>query len=125
MTSSARTNRELFHEVAQALFIDQDVDRFAEFVSDETYIQHNPAIPDGKDAALAFLRPVMEHKDPSALVRHVLVDGDIGVIHAQVRALDGLSQMNIIDMFRISDGKLVEHWDVMAPVKAHIHPHQA
>lgn len=125
MTMPARTNRELFQEIAQALFVDQDVDRFAEFVSDETYIQHNPAIADGKDAALAFLRTVLEHKDPSARVTHVLVDGDIGVIHAQVRALDGLSQMNIIDMFRISNGKLVEHWDVMAPVKTHIHPHLA
>jgi predicted SnoaL-like aldol condensation-catalyzing enzyme len=125
MTVPARTNRELLQEVAKALFIDQDVNRFAEFVSDETYIQHNPAIADGKEAALAFLRPVLEHKDPSARVTHVLVDGDIGVIHAQVRGLDGRSQMNIVDMFRISDGKLVEHWDVMAPIKTHIHPHQA
>jgi predicted SnoaL-like aldol condensation-catalyzing enzyme len=120
MTSTADNDRGFFGEVVQALFIDQDLDRFAEFVSDESYVQHNPAIQDGKDAALAFLRPILETKGPPAKVRHVLVDGDIGVIHAQVLALDGISQMNIIDMFRISNGRLVEHWDVMATIPAAI-----
>lgn len=106
-------NRAVFAEVVQALFIDRDVDRFGQYVSDEQYIQHNPMIPDGKEAVLAFLHQISKLSDKPAEIIHVLLDGDIGVVHARAQLQTGT--MSLVDMFRIEKGKLVEHWDVLNP----------
>lgn len=106
-------NRAIFKEVVQALFIDQDVDRFGSFVSDEEYIQHNPLIADGKAPVMAFLKRIMAGGGPAPRILNTIVDGDIGVVHAETQM--GGRTMLIVDMFRIKDGKLVEHWDVLSP----------
>ena len=106
-------NRVIISQVAKALFIDRDVDRFAEHVSDEEYIQHNPLIPNGKAAVIAFLRVIAAANTATAELKHIVVDGDIGVVHAQFTDGSGQPPQTIVDMFRIRDGKLVEHWDVM------------
>jgi len=56
-------NRKLMAEVAQALFIENDADKFGTFVSDEEYTQHNPNISDGKEAVVSYLREAFKGHD--------------------------------------------------------------
>lgn len=122
MTSHAELteqNRKLMAEVARALFVENDADKFGTFVSDEGYVQHNPQIADGKEAVVNFLRKEFEmvKRELIGTVDRIVVDGDIGVSHSHFVRRDGQpGGLVFVDIFRIRDGKLVEHWDVIQPM---------
>jgi len=106
-------NRPIFEKIARALFIDRDLETFGGYVSDEEYIQHNPLLADGKEAVMDFLGKILERDTGGDReVKHVVVDGDIGLVHLHFTGPDGNPAV-IVDMFRLRDGKLVEHWDVL------------
>lgn len=121
-------NRKIMEQVAQALFIENDAAKFGTFVSDEEYIQHNPEIANGKKAVVEYLSKAFEslHGDLVGAVRAILVDGDLAVTHSYFRRKDGKpGGMVLADFFRLRDGKLVEHWDViqqMPTTSANPHP---
>jgi predicted SnoaL-like aldol condensation-catalyzing enzyme len=82
----------------------------------EDYTQHNPNIPDGREAAIAMLAP--KFADPQAIfdVKRVLVDGDLACVHLHGAPAPGTLGAAVADLFRLADGKIVEHWDVLQPV---------
>jgi predicted SnoaL-like aldol condensation-catalyzing enzyme len=49
-------------------------------------------------------------------IRRVIADGDIVAVHAHWTGLISRNGDVGVDIFRIKDGKLVEHWDVIAPI---------
>lgn len=74
------------------------------------YIQHNPAIPQGRDALRALVADLSRdvHYEPGLTV----AEGDLVAIHGRIRGWSGTPQV-VVDLFRIEDGKLAEHWDVL------------
>jgi predicted SnoaL-like aldol condensation-catalyzing enzyme len=120
-------NRAIMAQVAQALFVENDAVKFGTFVSDDEYIQHNPEIPDGKEAVIEYLRKAFANsKEFAGAIHRIVVDGDIAVTHSSFRRLDGSpGGIVLMDVFRLHDGKLVEHWDVIQPMptqSANEHP---
>jgi predicted SnoaL-like aldol condensation-catalyzing enzyme len=82
----------------------------------EDYRQHNPGIPDGREAAVAWLLRMTSGSRVTMDVRRVLVDGDFAVVQligSQGPEDPGHAIMNI---FRLEDGLIVEHWDVTQPI---------
>jgi predicted SnoaL-like aldol condensation-catalyzing enzyme len=49
--------------------------------------------------------------------RHVAADGDLVFLHIKAKNFDG-KDMALVDIFRLKNGKIVEHWDVMQDVPA-------
>jgi predicted SnoaL-like aldol condensation-catalyzing enzyme len=81
------------------------------------YRQHNPVIEDGR-AGLAKMVNWLAGAYPQAHseILRVIAEGDFVVLHVhRHRTPDGPGDA-IIDIFRLEDGKLVEHWDVIQPV---------
>lgn len=75
----------------------------------EGFVQHNPQLPSGRAAfrdLLAAVTPV------EATVHRVLADGDHVAIHHHVVTFGSA----VVDIFRVVDGKVVEHWDVIQPL---------
>jgi predicted SnoaL-like aldol condensation-catalyzing enzyme len=87
---------------------EQAVERY---VGDE-YVQHNPQAPDGPEAFIGFVRAFPE---VSVDIRRVVAEGDIVVTHSLIKFNPGDSGTVAADFFRIRDGKVVEHWDVLQP----------
>ena len=84
----------------------------------EDYVQHNPIIADGRENALKWLEPVFSKPDAEIQVRRVLVDGDFATIQiiGRMSAEDpGSAVMNI---FRLENGIIIEHWDVTQAMPA-------
>jgi predicted SnoaL-like aldol condensation-catalyzing enzyme len=92
----------------------------------EDYIQHNPLAPDGRAAAIAALEPYFASQ-PDAVreVHRIIVDGDLAAVHVRSRQNPEDRGFAIVDILRLEDGKIVEHWDVIQAVpeqSANPHP---
>jgi len=81
------------------------------------YIQHNQGVEPGLDAFKAFLDMIRE-QTPQAVhdVKRAFVDGDHVTVHYHVRRWPDDLGWAVIDIFRVEDGMIVEHWDVMQDI---------
>lgn len=81
------------------------------------YIQHNPGAPDGIDGFKAFITQRKE-KFPNARseIKRAFAEGDYVILHVHSVREPGERGVAIIDIFRLENGKIVEHWDVVQPV---------
>ena len=89
------------------------------------YIQHNPGIADGRDAAIEALEPKFSSPGFSTDIKLVLVDGDHAAIHLHARSAPEERGGAVADLYRLAGGRIVEHWDVLQPVpetSANNHP---
>jgi predicted SnoaL-like aldol condensation-catalyzing enzyme len=79
------------------------------------YTQHNPDIADGPEGLEAFIK-IIERDLPNLRVEflRVIADGDFVITHNH--GYNSPGDMAVVDIFRIEDGKVVEHWDVLQPV---------
>jgi predicted SnoaL-like aldol condensation-catalyzing enzyme len=64
------------------------------------YTQHNPNAADGPEGLKAFL----------------LADGDYVILHVHAVREPGARGNAIVDIFKLENGKIVEHWDVVQPI---------
>ena len=81
------------------------------------YIQHSQLAPPGRDALKAFLAMIRE-QTPEAVhdVKRAFVDGDHVTVHYHVRRWPGDLGWAVIDIFRVENGLIAEHWDVLQDV---------
>ncbi|OZB93668.1 nuclear transport factor 2 family protein [Paenibacillus sp. XY044] len=77
------------------------------YVHPEKYIQHNQALPNGREAMLGALDHLKEI-GTKVSIKRALVDGDFVVFHS---VYDFFGPKIGIDIFRFENGLIVEHWD--------------
>ena len=82
------------------------------------YIQHNPGLADGREAAVAGLATMFADPGHSFEIRHIVVDGDLAAVHLFVKPDPAARGAAVADFYRLKDGKIVEHWDVIQPIPA-------
>jgi predicted SnoaL-like aldol condensation-catalyzing enzyme len=89
----------------------------AEDMISEGYIQHNPHFPTGRAAFIEILakRFTQNPETRSRTVRSA-VDGDLVWLHNHSIEQPQDRGRAIVNIFRVADGKIVEHWDVVEPV---------
>ena len=84
------------------------------------YVQHNPAAQDGPAAFTAFVRWLRgEYPDLTIEIKRVIAEGDMVVTHAHLDLEPGNPDnpgRAVADFFRLEDGKVVEHWDVIQDI---------
>jgi predicted SnoaL-like aldol condensation-catalyzing enzyme len=112
-----------FHKTA---FVNKDPEEALHLYAGNHYRQHNPNVPDGKEAFIAYAK-LRAAKNPNREIyyKRVIAEGDLVVLHTQqifapddegyASAPYGVAAVNI---FRLENGKVVEHWDVREPVPA-------
>ena len=77
------------------------------------YIQHNPGAPDGVEGFKTFVNFLKEKFPQShSEIRRVFADGDHVILHVHAVREPGTRGRAIVDIFRLENGKIVEHWDV-------------
>jgi predicted SnoaL-like aldol condensation-catalyzing enzyme len=77
------------------------------------YTQHNPRAADGPEGLKAFIGFLkMKFPQYHSTFKRVLADGDFVVVHVHNIPKPGDRGRAIIDIFRLENGKIVEHWDV-------------
>jgi predicted SnoaL-like aldol condensation-catalyzing enzyme len=77
------------------------------------YVQHNPTAPDGPEGFKAFLSFLREKfPDSHSEIKRAFADGDYVILHVHSVREKGSRGRAIVDIFKLEDGKIVEHWDV-------------
>ena len=105
MTAS---NKDIVRDVLKRAFIDRDPTVVEQYFG-ANYKQHNPVLPDGP-SAIAGMIPTLTSLtyEPGMAV----ADGNLVMVHGRYTGW-GPKPMVAVDIFRVEDGKVMEHWDVM------------
>jgi predicted SnoaL-like aldol condensation-catalyzing enzyme len=112
------SNKKLVLDFYQQFFGDKDI-RAADKYLAPNYIQHNPLAATGRAAVKAFFTPFFANPaipKTKIDVRRVAADGDLVWLH--IRSKTTGAERAVVDIFRVKDGQIVEHWDVIQPVPA-------
>ena len=94
------------------------------FISHNPRVAHDPAMQSGRQAFADYLiGPGSAHlRGATVAAKHLLADADMVAVHTHVATPQG--DLATVDLFRVHDGKIVEHWDVVQPVPDKVpHPH--
>ena len=102
------TNTEVVRTALTELFIKKDLTALDRYWSDN-YIQHNPQVVTGREALTGLLAMVPDLKCELGAIAE---GGDLVMVHARYTGF-GPKPMVAVDIFRIKNGKLAEHWDVL------------
>ncbi len=94
----------------------KDFDAAAKYLGPR-YTQHNPNAADGPEGLRAFLG-FLKEKFPNSRseIKRVFAAGDHVILHVHAVREPGTRGNAIVDIFRLEDGKIVEHWDVVQPI---------
>ena len=81
------------------------------------YKQHNPTAGDGAEGLKAFIE-FLKTRFPAQRgeIKRVIAEGDLVMLHVHSTRGDGTPGRAIIDIFRVQNGKVVEHWDVIQDI---------
>jgi predicted SnoaL-like aldol condensation-catalyzing enzyme len=85
----------------------------------EDYIQHSAAGRDGRQALyemVEFLKTLPKPQETESPVKRLIGDGDMVMIQLDIRFMG--KRMVVVDLFRVAEGKLAEHWDAVQEIAA-------
>ena len=98
-------------EAFETLFNQRDYGSALDFWSPK-YIQHSAHIPPGRDGLIELIKNV----PPSMRYENQLTvaDGNFVLLHGRFSGLgEGVPNWVVVDIVRIKNGLLAEHWDVI------------
>jgi predicted SnoaL-like aldol condensation-catalyzing enzyme len=123
-TKLEEANKKLVVTFYQKLFGDKDFSAIDQYLTKD-YIQHNPAVADGSEALKEGVKIWFAGAPKEKInIQHIAADGDLVFIHLKSNGADG-KPISVIDIFRLKNNKIVEHWDVIQTVPdtaANAHP---
>jgi predicted SnoaL-like aldol condensation-catalyzing enzyme len=77
------------------------------------YIQHDQRAADGTDGLKDFIQFLHDKfPDSHSEIKRIFADGDYVILHVHAVRKKGTSGVAIVDIFRVQDSRIVEHWDV-------------
>jgi predicted SnoaL-like aldol condensation-catalyzing enzyme len=102
------SNSDLVREALTALFVNRDVSALDRYWASD-YVQHNPQMGDGTEG---LRNPLPE--DFKYEMGAIAGEGDMVFVHGRYTGYAPVPLI-AVDIFRVVDGKLAEHWDVLQP----------
>ena len=81
------------------------------------YTQHNPLAADGREGFKGFIT-FLKDKFPNnrSEIKRIFADGDYVIVQVHAVREPGTRGNAIVDIFKLENGKVVEHWDVIQPI---------
>jgi predicted SnoaL-like aldol condensation-catalyzing enzyme len=118
MKAKVEANKKTVLAFYEAGINNKDFDAASKFIG-KRYVQHNPNIADGPEGLKAFLG-VFKEKFPNLRgdIKQIFADGDFVIVHVHGVRVPGERGSAIVDIFKLEDGKIVEHWDVLQSIPA-------
>jgi predicted SnoaL-like aldol condensation-catalyzing enzyme len=90
---------------------DKDPDEALKYIG-QTYKQHNPTAENGRDGLRKFILWIKsDHPDSHSEIKQVFADGNFVILNVHMVRFPPERGLAIAEIFRLEDGKIVEHWD--------------
>lgn len=114
------TNKEIVLNMVETVFNRHEVEKAGMYIR-EDYIQHNPGVKSGLEAFICAFRDSHFMKFPEfrMIVKHAIAEDNFVVIHAHAIAVPGKDEAAVTDIYRLENGMIVEHWDVLQKMPEH------
>jgi predicted SnoaL-like aldol condensation-catalyzing enzyme len=115
-TAQEEANRQAVFAFYEKGLNQKDADAALAYVGNR-YTQHNPNAQDGPEGFRKFIGFLRE-KFPNSHseIKRSFVDGDYVILHVHAVREPGTKGNAIVDIFKLENGKIVEHWDVVQPI---------
>jgi predicted SnoaL-like aldol condensation-catalyzing enzyme len=115
-TLQMEENKKTVRALYEAVLNKKDFDEASKYLGSK-YIQHNPNAADGPDGLKGFIG-FLKDKFPNnrSEIKRIFADGDYVIVHVHAVREPGTRGNAIIDIFRLENGKVVEHWDAVQPI---------
>ena len=83
----------------------------------DRYIQHNPNAPDGPEGFREFFTFIeKQHPKFRVEIKRIFIERDMVAVHVRSYNSPTKNGEAGVDIFRLENGKIVEHWDVIQPI---------
>jgi predicted SnoaL-like aldol condensation-catalyzing enzyme len=105
-------NKTLVASFVDTVLVNHRVEKIADYVSTEQYVQHDPMVPDGIEAFQEFMAGPGREKIYRNVFK-IIGQGNFVMVYSQVFFGQELA---VFDLFRVEDGEIVEHWDNREPL---------
>ncbi|HWL62439.1 MAG TPA: nuclear transport factor 2 family protein [Steroidobacteraceae bacterium] len=115
-TTDEQRNLDLVLAMYRDVLVPLDSSQVDRYIAPD-YVQHSSLAPPGREALKEFL-DVVRRQSPEAVthVKRSFVDGDHVICHTHVMRHPGDPGLAVVDIFRVADGMVAEHWDVLMEV---------
>lgn len=109
-------NKEFVRQFVEDILVNGKMDKLAGYFDGDHYIQHNPQIPDQLSGLGAALGELAKHGISLKYdkIHKVLGEGNFVLVVSEGHF--GKSYNAFYDLFRVENGKIAEHWDVIEPI---------
>lgn len=126
--STLDSNKKAVETLYNTVFRNHDFSKLDEIMRDD-YIQHNADCPQGKDGFVQFFKEIFSGiPDFSYTMKKIIAEGDMVMLWATTTGTHkgewlgsaptgNKLNYDVVDIFRIQDGKIAEHWDVADTLK--------
>ena len=111
-----KRNKILVTDFVDAILVNGQMEKLGQFISGDNYIQHNTGIADGLSGLGAALEAMAKQGISMVYtkIHKVLGEGNFVLSVSEGTFADELT--SFYDLFRVENGKIVEHWDVIEPI---------
>lgn len=115
MPPMSDANKALVAELYEKVIGGGDLDRADRLLAPD-YIQHNPNVPTGREGFKRYFAGIHARFRIDVEILSVIAEDDMVVVHVEQRVRSRLFALTIVamDRFRIDNGRIAEHWDVMS-----------
>lgn len=80
----------------------------------ENYIQHNSGVEQGREALKkAFADKFRMDPDFHLHIVRIIEEDDMAAVYLKNVDANGQTKCRVVDIYRLENGKLAEHWDVI------------
>ena len=109
-------NKALVKGFVEDILMGGNPSKITDYVSTQEYLQHNPAVPDGLDALGIALQEMADAGMPMIYTKNHMILGQGNFVLTVSEGSFLNKHVSFYDLFRIDDGKIVEHWDTIEEI---------
>lgn len=106
-------NKALVKNLLDDIFFGANPEKITDYISTEQYDQHNPGVKDGLAGLGEALASLAEAGMPMVYEKNHIILGEGNFILSVSEGIFMKEKVSFYDLFRIEDGKVVEHWDTI------------
>lgn len=116
MTNLDHNKQTVINFITRAFNEQQPADAVATYVGAQ-YIQHDPQSADGAAAFIQMANGFAgQFPQMKIAIKRVIAEGDLVAAHVQIMLAPEIPNMAGVEIYRLAEGKIIEHWNVLQPV---------